>query len=1337
MGTAQRSRNGCIRRPVRAAAITAAACGALGVAARDARATTAYAWESAVSGLWSDATKWTPDTGTPTLIDDTAALVATGAAHTVTLDADQSIGALTLDSLDATLALNGKTLTLTGGTSVLNAGAINIDAVAGLVQSGGTFQVVGGAVTGPGRVHLRDLATLRLDGGGAGTFMFSDTGTLSGAVAGNPFALSPAMNLVVRGDVTSGTGATVVSATGTLTAFGNITLDSAGGSATPATLAVSGALNNHGTLSSNVGSGGTRRINAGSTFTNYGSINVNTDTTIQTPTLNNYGAVTIAPGTTLALTGTSSFLHNAGTLSVPAGTPFNMNGGTFGLLGGTVSGQVNMNSFATLTVNGAGGGGNFVFADSGQLNTSSTQFGSLFTIPATTTVTVRGDTVGFPGSSLAASGATLTNNGILTLDSIGVAAGSTFTYSGVSFTNNGVINSNVGSGGSRRIATSATFTNNGSININADTTLEANVHNYGTFTIAPGRTISLGSPIGGGRSFHQLAGNLTIAPDVPLTINSGTFSLLGGTVSGTVNLMNSCVLALGPGSGPSGSIPGAASGGTYVVQDFTTLTPTSTSVTVPESVTIAVRGDQTASSVSSLTVSGTTFTNNGAILLDSVGASTSTTTGSASFTHLGSTFVNNGTVSSNVGAGGTRRIAASLLTNNGSFNINTVTTLETNFTNFGTFAIAPGTTALFGFGRNITQAAGLMSIPDDTPLNLSGSNTFSLTGGVVSGTILFGGSASFLMGNGSGGTYVVQDTMFLTNTTGSSPMTVPAGSTFVVRGDNVGSATASTLTVSPFTFTNNGSITLDSLGAAAGSTLNVSTGTFTNNGVVTSNPGSGGTRSIMGSTLTNNGTLAINTDTSLELSVVNYGTFAIAPGTNAKMGISRSVVQNAGSLTIAPDVPLTMSGGGSFVLAGGTVSGTVNLTGSASLHLNGGSGGNFVFLDSTQLMTTAPSPQIVVPASTTVTVRADSPGASTTVNVMTNTINLGTVSLDSTGGALASTLNVTAPTFTNYGALNSNVGSGGARTVNANALNNFGTINVNAETNFNADVVNHGTINLNEAATFRSLTGNGALAGAGEKIFAGGASSLATIKTGNGGTTVESTASLTVGNIKDGTVTVDGLLTIAPSGEASGGAASKVDTLVIGATGKVDLSDNKLVIAGPTASLAAVEAAIAAGSNGGAWDGASGIVTGMPDALTGLTSLGAATATQIGKAGGTFGGVSVAGDDVLVMYTYAGDSNLDGFISGDDYSNIDFNIATPGATGWYNGDFNHDGIISGDDYTVIDFNIVAQGAPFSTSGAAAGAGLNGVTAVPEPASLTLLSLSALAAGRRRRRYPSI
>ena len=56
------------------------------------------------------------------------------------------------------------------------------------------------------------------------------------------------------------------------------------------------------------------------------------------------------------------------------------------------------------------------------------------------------------------------------------------------------------------------------------------------------------------------------------------------------------------------------------------------------------------------------------------------------------------------------------------------------------------------------------------------------------------------------------------------------------------------------------------------------------------------------------------------------------------------------------------------------------------------------------------------------------------------------------------------------------------------------------------------------------------------------------------------------------------------------------------------------------------------------------------------------------------------------MYTYVGDANLDGQVTGDDYAGIDFNVGT-GADGWFNGDFNLDGAVTGDDYSPIDFAV--------------------------------------------------
>jgi hypothetical protein len=214
-----------------------------------------------------------------------------------------------------------------------------------------------------------------------------------------------------------------------------------------------------------------------------------------------------------------------------------------------------------------------------------------------------------------------------------------------------------------------------------------------------------------------------------------------------------------------------------------------------------------------------------------------------------------------------------------------------------------------------------------------------------------------------------------------------------------------------------------------------------------------------------------------------------------------------------------------------------------------------------------------------------------------------------------------------------------------------------------------------------------------------------------------------------------GTLRVPPAPNLAG--VSVVSNLSINtaAGARLDLTSNAIIASVPAGTATGgiydgLQGLVQSARNGGAWDGP-GLTTSLPAAATGLTSIGVSTGAQLrgltGDQTATFAGQTVTATSTVAMYTYAGDANLDGFISGDDYSAIDFNIATPGAFGWSNGDFNYDGIISGDDYSVIDFNIVAQGSPFPTT-AAAGA----LVAVPEPAGLALLAAAAAGTLSRRR-----
>jgi uncharacterized repeat protein (TIGR03803 family) len=79
-----------------------------------------------------------------------------------------------------------------------------------------------------------------------------------------------------------------------------------------------------------------------------------------------------------------------------------------------------------------------------------------------------------------------------------------------------------------------------------------------------------------------------------------------------------------------------------------------------------------------------------------------------------------------------------------------------------------------------------------------------------------------------------------------------------------------------------------------------------------------------------------------------------------------------------------------------------------------------------------------------------------------------------------------------------------------------------------------------------------------------------------------------------------------------------------------------------------------------------------------------------------FDGQTVTNTDVLVKYTYFGDTNLSGTVDANDYIAID-NGFNEKLTGWNNGDFNYDGVINGDDYTLIDNAFNTQAAvPLAT-----------------------------------------
>jgi hypothetical protein len=252
----------------------------------------------------------------------------------------------------------------------------------------------------------------------------------------------------------------------------------------------------------------------------------------------------------------------------------------------------------------------------------------------------------------------------------------------------------------------------------------------------------------------------------------------------------------------------------------------------------------------------------------------------------------------------------------------------------------------------------------------------------------------------------------------------------------------------------------------------------------------------------------------------------------------------------------------------------------------------------------------------------------------------------------------------------------------------------------------------------------------------------------NGATIVAGTVGVKSSNaVGKGNLDVQGTSLVKFDSTGTGTIAPRLQSLTVATGAKIDIADGKLITTSATGTwdnvntlYTGVTGLVATGRAGNLWTG-NGIVTSQTQATGGnFTSIGVAKASDVrpatATATGLWAGQTITGTDTLVMYTYGGDATLDGKINIDDYVKIDSGIAS-GLTGWANGDFNYDGKVNIDDYTtVIDANIGNQNGIFFTAGGVQAGGLSGVSAVPEPASVTLLGLGAATMFARRRRRTS-
>jgi hypothetical protein len=179
-------------------------------------------------------------------------------------------------------------------------------------------------------------------------------------------------------------------------------------------------------------------------------------------------------------------------------------------------------------------------------------------------------------------------------------------------------------------------------------------------------------------------------------------------------------------------------------------------------------------------------------------------------------------------------------------------------------------------------------------------------------------------------------------------------------------------------------------------------------------------------------------------------------------------------------------------------------------------------------------------------------------------------------------------------------------------------------------------------------------------------------------------------------------------------------------TGLIDLTNNDMIVRQST--LAAVTAQLAAffgpgGGTVGIGSSEAGQSTSDPrDLIAGLGVIPNDDGTGQ-PLYTTFDGVTVTTSDILIKYTYLGDTTLKGFVDSTDLANTLAGL-NGGLTGWENGDFTYAGSVTEADVLIVLNALANQGTSFGTPG--------GSGAVPEPTGLVLAAAALPVLGRRRR-----
>ena len=535
------------------------------------------------------------------------------------------------------------------------------------------------------------------------------------------------------------------------------------------------------------------------------------------------------------------------------------------------------------------------------------------------------------------------------------------------------------------------------------------------------------------------------------------------------------------------------------------------------------------------------------------------------------------------------------------------------------------------------------------------------------------------------------------------------------------------------------------------------------------------TDSYSGGTIINAGALKAHTNGSL-----GSGTVIIndADGLQIQNGVTipNSIIANGGasevvdvpdasaSATLAGNITLASQGSDQYRVGVSGAGSSLTLTGTSTVSsaISIITRGNIIFTNNGSLNVSANSLEIGRYSSTSSVnlsisgngsvaansialggLDSSSDDVATNVSLLGNGLlnaRTGSLNLDNSDTAantvtlsLGGTSNLDAGSFTEVGTV-----SGRVVTVNLNG----GTINATASdpaggdflpafsnTTFNVQtggaIVNNGGFNITLAQPLVGSSNDGGFIAEGS-----GVTTLLGNNTYHGPTTVTN-GTLVIG----ATGALPATAAKITGGTLQLGASTRAESLMslsISGSGEFDVSNNHVFIdygsnADPIASIAAL---LAAGYNGGLWNGAGGIVTSAPRVVGGLSyGLGYADGDDPQSAA-----TGLASGTIEIKYTLLGDADLNGIVNGIDFGILASNF-NKGVTGWDEGDFDYNGIVNGLDFgdLAANFNKGAAGAD-AVAALDAFAVANGLMAdVPEPVAGGLVVMAGFGMLRRRRK----